>query len=111
MPKLSWSKMMARHPNAHLVMAIADDGEDAARLLDRLFDGMALPGGWAVRAKKENAQECAECVFGEKASADKVANLFGAKGIGRYPGWKSQREFRLDKGAEVMILQALEQLL
>lgn len=110
MPKLTWSKMMARHPAAHLVMAIADDGQDAARLLTRLFDGMALAGGWAVRAKKEGKVEFAECVFAEKTAADKVAKLFGATGIGRYPGWQSQREFRLDKRAEAMILQALEQL-
>ncbi|MCX7366802.1 MAG: hypothetical protein NTV97_34000 [Alphaproteobacteria bacterium] len=110
MPKLSWSKMMARHPDAHLVIAIADDGQDAARLLARLFEGMALSGGWALRATKEGKVEFAECVFAEKAAAAKVARLFGAAGIGRYPGWKSQREFRLDKRAEAMILQALEQL-
>src|SRR5476649_2223930 len=110
MPKLSWATLLSRHPAAHLIMAIADDGEDAARLLGRLFDGMALAGGWAVRAKKERTVEFAECVFAEKASADRVAKLFGAGGIGRYPGWKSQREFRLDKKAEAVVLMALEEL-
>ena len=46
MPKLSWATLLSRHPAAHLIMAIADDGEDAARLLARLFEGMALAGGW-----------------------------------------------------------------
>lgn len=110
MPMLTWSKMMARHPAGHLVLAIADDGEDAARLLTRLFDGMALAGSWAVRANKDRTVEFAECVFAEKTAADQVAKLFGATGIGRYPGWKSQREFRLDKRAEAMILQALDHL-
>jgi len=110
MPKLSWATLLSRHPAAHLIMAIADDGEDAARLLARLFEGMALAGGWAVRAKKERTIEFAECVFADKIAADQVAKLFGATGIGRYPGWRSQREFRLDKVAETMILQALEEI-
>jgi len=107
--QLGWSDMMARHPGSHLIIAIAQDDEGAATadLFTQLFEAMQLPGVWALRAKRDLDVECAECVFGDKAAADAVATLLNARDIHRYPGWQSQREFRIDKVAQAALHLAM----
>jgi dsRNA-specific ribonuclease len=110
MPKLSWSEMMDRHPSGHLVVGIVDGGSarQAANLVTKLLAGIALKGDFAVSPVEEAERSAVHTVFARKQDADQLAEAVGAGVVDRYPGWASQRLFKLDEGVRRAITNVLD---
>lgn len=75
-------------------------------LLARLFRGLSLKGSYSITLSRQQGFAIL-CGFELKDDADRVAAAVGAKPIGKYGGWKSQRAFQLNERAHQRIAAAL----
>jgi len=111
--------MLQAHPAGHLIVGRlpargargrAADRHAAHReeLLGRLGEALGLGGDWSVTSVKEaDGLAHARLVFETRKDAERFAGAVQARPIGRYGGWASQREFLLDKAAELAIAAAM----
>lgn len=72
--------------------------------MSKLLDGLHIEGDYAVRREPAEIQ----CVFEKEADADQFAQAVGAHDMDRYPGWTSQRMFRLDKNTQGAIADVVD---
>jgi hypothetical protein len=114
MPKLSWSAFIELHPAAHLVAGVLPEGEatpvtrQALKLMTRLIARLAPKGLNALTIDRQNPTPEIDCVFEREIDARRIADALGARIAGRYPGWASQRTFRVDAKARKAIAAALD---
>jgi hypothetical protein len=101
--------MVAQHRPAHLVVGVVVSGGAApsAKLLISLLNKFDLKRNWAVTVIDDPSGDTVHCAFEAEADADKLANTFMARPIGKYSGWLSERSFRLDAAARKAILAGL----
>lgn len=76
-------------------------------MIGRLIENLGLRADWAVDRMQDGRGFSVHCVFALPEDAQKVAAAVQAKGIGRYPGFASQREFTLDATMRKNISTAL----
>ena len=119
MPKLSWPRMIDKHPAAHLVVGRLSAREPKGRVANRraayrtelvgeLVERLAKHGDWSITGIKEaDGLAHVHIVFESRDDALRVATALHATPMGRYPGWASQREFLLSAHAEEVIAKAL----
>jgi hypothetical protein len=114
MSKLSWVEMMQAHPACHLVVGTVDAKMvlRPVRLIERLLERLKPRGRYAVTILREPAGLAVHCAFLEKTDADRLASAIQADGqadgTSRYPGWASQRWFRLNAAMAAAIAAALD---
>jgi hypothetical protein len=98
MPQLSWTEMMTEHPAGHLVVGIVDgkSASQPASLVSQLLAKSKVKGAYAVEVVKKDSVPEVQSVFAEEDDANRFAKAIGAEGVGRHPGWATQRTFRLD---------------
>ena len=97
--------MVAAHRVAHLIVGdIEGPTLTAMKSMAKLLDGLAIEGDYAIRREAAEVQ----CLFALKADADQLAEAVGAQEMERYPGWTSQRAFRLDRNTQGAIADVLE---
>jgi hypothetical protein len=105
---LLWEDMLAKHPAGHLVVGMIEGS--AARsmdLLGKLLRRMDAKGDYSFRLINTDGY-AAHVVFERKLDADTFAISIGAAKVGKYPGWKSQRSFRLDERCREAIAGVLK---
>jgi hypothetical protein len=114
MSRVPWHLFQDRQPRPHLivgVLALADgplDGHElpAAQLvLTRLVKKHKPVRDYAATVVRDTGRPEAYFAFEDEADATKLAALLNAEVTGSYPGWATQRAFRLD-GAMVTALAA-----
>ena len=115
MPKLSWSAFIERHPAAHLVVGVIPEQDvatvtvgDSLALLTKLAKRLALTGQYAMTVDRRSGLPEIHCAFARENDAARFAQALNATGVGRYPGWASQRQFGLDTEAIKTIAKVLE---
>jgi len=115
MPKLSWSAFIERHPAAHLVAGVIPEEDvatvtarDSLALLAKLAKRLALTGQYAITVERRSGLPEIHCAFARETDAARFAQALNATGVGRYPGWASQRQFGLDTEAIKTIAKVLE---
>jgi hypothetical protein len=103
MSKLSWSNFIDLHPTAHLVAGIVQEADVAMTpprqllaLMNKLLSRLGLAGPYALTVDCQGMTPEIHCVFEREADAAKVAEALQASASSRYPGWASQRTFRLE---------------
>ena len=110
MPKLSWTDMIEMYPAGHLVAGnvIGSTATASSRLVAKLIRGCDVKGDYSLSTVKETNGPVIHCVFANKADADEFSEVVGARPMGRYPGWASQRSFIIDEGTRSAIADVLE---
>ena len=106
MRSLSWPAFLKNFPQGHLVAAMAVDVgadeigsrrlRDLRDLLHRIIGRRASSGAFALTVSRAAGFPEILCGFETKADADAVAALACAEPTDRYPGFTTQRFFRLD---------------
>ena len=106
MSSLSWPAFLKNHPNGHLVAAVAvnvgadEIGTRRLRglrdLLYRVVDGMASNGSFALTVSRAGGFPEILCGFETEADANAFASVTHAVSANGYPGFASQRVFKLD---------------
>jgi hypothetical protein len=119
MSKVSWSRIMKRHPAGHLIVGVMprSGAQDRAELeeskrrvvlLGKLLGALGPKGMYALQAQEQSAGLEVRCAFEKRADADKLAAAIAAHGPARSSGWESERSFRFDDAAWAVIEAALE---
>lgn len=83
----------------HLVVAWFEDGTSgnaSVYLLKKAIRTLGTKGAVSIVINREHGQAVL-CSFELKEDADRLARAMKARRIDKYPGWKSQRGFSLDK--------------
>lgn len=106
MSSRSWPAFLKNFPNGHLVVAMAVDvgaDEIGSRRLRKLRDlllhvigATANSGDFALTVSRAAGFPEILCGFAAKEDADAFASLARAGATDRYPGFATQRLFRLD---------------
>jgi hypothetical protein len=116
MPKLSWSKMMDRHPTAHFIAGVVPEEDVMAAsprqlfgLISKLLTRLRLTGVYAVTVDRQGQTPEIHCAFERESDVAKVAKALHADVVSRYPGWASQRTFRLDDKTRQTVVAALRE--
>ena len=114
MSRVPWHLFQDRQRRAHLVVAVialpdgppgGDELAAAQSVLTRLVKKYKLTGDYAATVVRDTGRPEAYFAFEDEADAAKLAAILKAKVTRRYPGWATQRVFRLD-GAMVTALAA-----
>ena len=112
MSRVPWHQFQDRQSRAHLVVGAlleaATDGDELAAamyLLKRLVGQQKPVGDYAATVVRETGCPEAYLAFEDEGDARKFASAVKAKASGSFPGWASQRAFRLD-GAKLTALAA-----
>ena len=85
--------------------ADALDLQEVQRVLERLVKKQKPAGEYATTIVRDTGSPELHLAFEHEEDARKLAFAVRAKAIGSYPGWASQRAFKLD-GAKVITLAA-----
>lgn len=117
MRSLSWPAFLKNFPQGHLVTAVAVDvgadeiGSRRLRglrdLLHRVIGSMTSDGAFALTVSRAAGFPEILCGFETQADADAVAALASAEPTDRYPGFTTQRLFRLDTPLEAALRAGL----
>lgn len=117
MRSMSWPALLKKHPQGHLVVAVAVDvgadeiGSRRLRglrdLLHRVVAGMASDGGFALTVSRAGGFPEILCGFEAQADADALAALSNVQPTDRFPGFATQRLFRLDATMEAALRAGL----
>lgn len=106
---------MDRFPAGHLVIGLVPEELVAGgtahpylELLTRLLARLVSNGLYALAASGKSGRLEIHCVFEREIDARRFAEAVSASIIVRLPGWKSQREFLLDRNAVRMIERILQ---
>lgn len=114
MPKVAWTELMARFPDAHLLVASLPDSSDAEKLrsarsaqqlLERLFRKLPIAGEYAVMVSRRFGRREIVCAFGKASDADVAAQASGASPAPPRHGSASQHDLVLNDMAEDRILE------
>ena len=114
MSRVPWHLFQDRQHRAHLVVAVialpdgppgGDELAAAQSVLTRLVKKYKLTGDYAATVVRDTGRPEAYFAFEDEADAAKLAAILKAKVTRRYPGWATQRVFRLG-GAVVTSLAA-----
>jgi len=110
MAKQSWTDMIEMYPTGHLVVGDVIGGTSMAssRLVSKLLRGCGVEGDYSLTTVKEANGPVIHCVFAEKADADQFSEAVGARPVGKYSGWASQRAFFIDEGTRSAISDVFE---
>jgi len=73
----------------------------------QLLAAINLKRNWAVTVIDEPTGNAVHSAFEAEADAGKLADVLLARTIGQYPGWASQRSFRLDANTRKAISAGL----
>ncbi len=112
MPQKTYAELIQELPGTHIVVGKV---EHLSRLqisdetVINLITTLGCKGNWAT-AQLADGSGLVHCVFACKEDADRLANAVQATAIVRYPGFSSQREFRLDLEGRRSITRALRTL-
>ena len=115
MSRVSWHLFQDREARAHLIVAVIvlADGEAggdeltaAQSVLLRLARKQKLAGDYASTMVRDAGRPEIYLAFEDEGDAREFAAVVKAKATAGYPGWASQRAFKLD-GAKVTALEAL----
>jgi hypothetical protein len=112
MPRRSFEDLLDDFPRAHLVVGHVESLKATAtgeKAVSRLIDSLGPRADWATGQMQNGRGFAVHCVFARPEDAQKLAAAVQAKGIGRYPGFASQREFTLDTGMRKNISAALSE--
>ncbi len=117
MSSRSWPAFLKNFPNGHLVVAVAVDvgadeiGSRRLRnlrdLLHRVIGAMASNGDFAITVSRAAGFPEILCGFAAEADADAFASLARADPTDRYPGFATQRLFRLEAALETALRAGL----
>lgn len=117
MSSLSWPAFVKSFPQGHIVAAVAVDvgadeiGSRRLRglrdLLHRVNGRMASKGAFALTVSRAAGFPEILCAFEAQADADALAELGHAESTDRYPGFATQRVFRLDATLEASLQASL----
>ena len=97
-------------PRAHLVVGHVESLKAtvaAEKSVSRLIESLGPRADWATGQMQDGKGFAVHCVFARPEDAQKLAAAVQAKGIGRYPGFASQREFGLEAAMRKNIAAAL----
>lgn len=109
MAKTTWGDLLARFPNAPLVIAVLPDSSEgktlsdahpAQRLLVRLIRKVSPQADFAVTVSRQNSQREVQCAFEDGSDARLFANITNASVFGR-----GRYSFALDELAEERLAQ------
>lgn len=113
MSNLPWPAFLKNSPQGHIVAAVAADvgadeiGSRRLRglrdLLYRVSGRMASNGAFALTVSRAAGFPEILCAFEALADADALAELGHAESTDRYPGFATQRVFRLDARLEAFL--------
>ena len=113
MRSMSWPAFLKKHPQGHLVVAVAVDvgadeiGSRRLRglrdLLHRVISGMRSDRGFALTVSRATGFPEILCGFEAQTDADALAALSSSHPTDRYPGFASQRLFRLGSTMEAAL--------
>ena len=81
---------------------------DSLALFAKLAKRLALTGQYAMTVDRHSGLPEIHCAFARETDAARFAQALDATGVGRYPGWASQRQFGLDTKANKTIAKVLE---
>lgn len=117
MSSLSWPAFLKNFPQGHLVAAMAVDVgadeigsrrlRDLRDLLHRIIGRRASNGAFALTVSRAAGFPEILCGFEAQVDADAVAALAHAEPTDRYPGFATQRVFRLDTPMEAALRAGL----
>jgi hypothetical protein len=117
MRSMSWPAFLKHYPQGHLVVAVAADvgadeiGSRRLRglrdLLHRVIARMASNGGFALTVSRAGGFPEILCGFELQTDADALAALSDVRPTDRYPGFATQRLFRLDAAMEAALRAGL----
>lgn len=113
MPQKTYGDLTKQLPGGDLVVGKV---EHASRLqvsdesVINLIATFGCKGDWATGQILDGNGRAVHCVFVRKDDADRLAAAVEATDIDRYPGFSSQREFRLDTKGRRSITRALRTL-
>jgi hypothetical protein len=114
MSRVSWLLFQDRQPPAHLIVGVlvladgsagGDELTAAQSVLLRLARKQKARGDYASTVVRDAGRQEIYLAFEDGGDAKEFAAAMNAKATGSYPGWASQRAFRLD-GAKVTALAA-----
>ena len=112
MPQKTYAELTRKLAGYHIVVGKV---EHVSRLqvsdetVINLITALGCEGDWAT-GRIADGGGLVHCVFACKEDADRLAAAVQATDIARYPGFSSQREFRLDLDGRRSITQALRAL-
>lgn len=110
MPKRSFEDLLDEFPRAHLIVGHVESLKATAtaeKVIGGLIESLGLRADWATGQIQDGRGFAVHCVFARPEDAQRLAAAVQAKGIGRYPGFASQREFTLDATMRKNIATAL----
>jgi len=110
MARRSFEALLDDFPRAHLVVGHVETLKATAtaeKAIGRLIESLGPRADWATGQMQDGRGFAVHCVFARPEDAQKLAAAVQAKGIGRYPGFASQREFGLDAAMRKNIAAAL----
>src|SRR5262245_16601497 len=106
MPRISWSRFVDSYPTGHLIAGIvpeehvmAASPRELINVMSKLLSRLRLRGSYALTVDRQNMTPEIHCVFERELEVALVAQALEAHVASRYPGWVSQRTFRLDAEA------------
>lgn len=113
MRSMSWPAFLKENPRGHLVVAVAEDvgadeiGSRRLRglrdLLHRVIAGVRSDRGFALTVSRATGFPEILCGFEAQTDADALAALSSSHTTDRYPGFASQRLFRLGATMETAL--------
>ena len=117
MPMRSYFDLVDEFPRSYLIVGVVGPMPATlppyagpAVLLERLIEAQRPKGAWAVAPIQDGSLFALHCVFQLEGDADRLARAVLAQGIGCYPGFNSQREFRFDRAMQKAVRDALKEL-
>jgi hypothetical protein len=113
MSRVSWHLLQDRQTRAHLIVAVialadgaaGDELTAAQSVLLRLVRKQKPASDYASRVVRDAGRPEIYLAFEDEGAAREFAAVVKAKATSSYPGWASQRAFRLD-GAKVTAMAA-----
>ncbi len=118
MSSLSWPSFLKNFPHGHLVVAVAVDvgadeiGSRRLRglrdLLHRIIGSLALSGAFALTVSRAAGFPQILCAFETEADAEAFAALAKSEPAEGFPGFATQRIFRLDMLLEMALRASLK---
>lgn len=97
----------------HLVVGylkVAGATSAKSGLIITLIRALGMEDAFVVDVQREGGSWAVHCAFEREADADRLALAVKARGVRRYPGWKSQRAFLFDARVEKKIATMLDLL-
>lgn len=117
MSSLSWPAFLKNFPHGHLVVAVAVDvgadeiGSRRLRglrdLLRQVIGSLPTSGAFALTVSRAAGFPQILCAFETEADAGRLAALARAEPAEDFPGFATQRVFRLDTGLEAVLRAGL----